>query len=110
VPGDWASLSPSRRSGRGPCPQSNWNHMPGSGIHGRNTRRWPARRTPSWLVRGRSRRPLRTLETREIQPSPGRANHGWLRGKVPTPRRSRRTGAKSWFCAMKRRDSTPARG
>lgn len=28
---------------RGPCPQSNCNHNPGSGIHGRNTRRLPAR-------------------------------------------------------------------
>lgn len=27
---------------RGPSPQSNCNHKPGSGIHGRNTRRCPA--------------------------------------------------------------------
>ena len=27
----------------GPCPQSHWAHMPGSGIHGRYTRRRPAR-------------------------------------------------------------------
>ncbi len=27
----------------GPSAQSHWNHIPGSGIHGRKTRRWPAR-------------------------------------------------------------------
>jgi hypothetical protein len=32
-----------RPSTRGPSPQSNWHHIPGSGIHGRNTRRCPAR-------------------------------------------------------------------
>jgi hypothetical protein len=32
--------SVSRPPIRGPCPQSNWSHMPGSGIHGRYTRRF----------------------------------------------------------------------
>jgi len=29
-----------------PCPQSHWAHMPGSGSHGRNTRRCPRRWLP----------------------------------------------------------------
>lgn len=43
---DQASQAHQRRVSRpailGPLPQSNWSHIPGSGIHGRKTRRWPA--------------------------------------------------------------------
>ena len=59
--------SVSRPPIRGPWPQSNWSHMPGSGIHGRYTRRWPAAYARLALATARLRRPLRALEAEREQ-------------------------------------------
>jgi len=52
---------------RGPAPQSNCSHRPGSGTHGRNTRRFPARQ--AFFASATARRVVRSEPTKPIDAS-----------------------------------------
>jgi hypothetical protein len=85
----------------GPSPQSNCNHRPGSVIHGRNVRRFPARHAA--LTCATARRVVRsvpvnprptnrswTTSARTLPPD--RSTHSSIFGRYPSINRTRRTG------------------